>query len=91
MLLSQFEKISDISKKTDQISESLDAFDSSMKMLNSFLSSLNKGNGTLGRLVYDDKIHSNLDSLVYDLRSLVRDINDNPLKFMKAYIRAQGL
>ena len=91
VLLSQFEKISEISKKTDQISESLDAFDSSMKMLNTLLSSLNKGNGTLGRLVYDDKIHSNLDSLVYDLRSLVRDVNDNPLKFMKAYIRAQGL
>ena len=79
-----------ISSKTDQVVQSLDVFDDSMKMLNNFFTNLDNGNGTLNKLVYEDKIHSNLDSLIYDFRSLIKDINDNPLKYMKAYIKAQG-
>jgi len=90
LLVSQFKQMSEISNKTDQVVQSLDAFDDSMNILNNFFTNLDNGNGTLNKLVYEDKIHNNLDSLIYDFRSLIKDINDNPLKYMKAYIKAQG-
>ena len=41
LLVDQFEKMSIISSKTDQVVHSLDVFDDSMKMLNNFFTNLN--------------------------------------------------
>ena len=90
LLLSEFEKMSKISNKTDQIVTSLNTFDDSMKKLNNFLSKLENGKGTINKLVYEDKIHGNIDSLIYDVRSLINNIEENPFKYMKAYVKAQA-
>jgi phospholipid/cholesterol/gamma-HCH transport system substrate-binding protein len=42
---------------------------------------INSGRGSLGMLVNDPHFYSNSDSLVTELRSLVRDVRANPRRF----------
>ena len=51
----------------------------------SMFDKLKKAEGTLGKLINDDTIHDNMNSLVTDIRALVQDFKDNPTKYMKAY------
>jgi phospholipid/cholesterol/gamma-HCH transport system substrate-binding protein len=43
---------------------------------------INSGRGSLGMLVNDPRFYSNSDSLVTELRSLVRDVRANPRRFL---------
>lgn len=44
---------------------------------------INKGEGTLGLLINDDKLYHNLQNAAADLDTLLKDINDNPKKYVK--------
>lgn len=51
--------------------------------LEKILSHLEKGEGTIGRLLMDDKIYNNLEKISARLDSLVLDVTKNPRKYIK--------
>jgi phospholipid/cholesterol/gamma-HCH transport system substrate-binding protein len=58
-------------------------------VLDSFRSLLNKVNdpdGTIGKLLVDGSVYDSLDSLLIDIDSLVKKIEQNPKKYMKLSI-----
>ena len=49
------------------------------------LTKMENGEGTLGKLVNNDTLHENMNSLLNEVRALVQDFKENPTKYMKAY------
>lgn len=47
------------------------------------LENINDPDGTLGRLLTDDSVYENVDSLLFDIDSLVKKIQENPKKYIK--------
>ncbi len=50
---------------------------------NSLLEKIQNSEGTLGKLVNEDSVHDSLDSLISDVSSLVRKIEENPKKYIR--------
>lgn len=51
--------------------------------LNELLTKINNGEGTLGKLMNDESLYANMDSLTFNLNELVKNIQNNPRKFLK--------
>lgn len=51
--------------------------------LDQILEKINNGDGTLGRLVNDESMYENVDSLTVELNALIRGINENPGRYLK--------
>ncbi len=60
--------------------------DSLRASLQSVTSRVEKGQGTLGKLVNDDKLYTDLSSSIQSLKALVEDIRANPKKYLKVEI-----
>jgi phospholipid/cholesterol/gamma-HCH transport system substrate-binding protein len=54
--------------------------------LNAILARVNTGQGTLGKLVQEETLYNNLDSLSANLNRLVRDIRENPDRYVRVSI-----
>ncbi len=54
--------------------------------LNSLLSKVNKGQGTIGKLITDDSLYNNLNFTLIHLDSLIQAIRKNPTRFFKIKI-----
>ena len=86
------EQITSILQNFDQISDSIAKADiaSTMKKLNEasrhteeILGKINRGEGSLGKLVNDDKLYDNLEDASNSLNRLLLDIKYNPGKYVK--------
>lgn len=51
--------------------------------LNQILVKINNGEGSLGKLVNDPALYDNLESLSAEMNSLIKNINENPRKYLK--------
>lgn len=51
--------------------------------LNEVLTKINNGEGTLGKMVNDPSLYNNIDSLSVNLNQLIKNMNENPGKYMK--------
>jgi virulence factor Mce-like protein len=51
--------------------------------LDQILTKINDGEGSLGKLVNDPQLYDNLENLSAEMNSLVKNINDNPRKYLK--------
>lgn len=51
--------------------------------LNEVLTKINNGEGTLGKMVNDPSLYNNIDSLSVNLNQLIKNMNDNPGKYLK--------
>ena len=47
------------------------------------LENVNDPSGTVGRLLSDDSVYESVDSLLNDVDSLVRKIQENPKKYIR--------
>ncbi len=47
------------------------------------LDQVNSGEGSAGKFFYSDSLHENLNTLVFDLDQLVRDLNENPEDYVQ--------
>jgi len=54
--------------------------------LDTVLFNIKSGRGTMGKLVFDDRLYNDLDSLVVNLNSLAKDVRENPHRFVKVSI-----
>ena len=88
-MLTNFKKVTD---KSDEISITISELQKSSKSISSLtdkldqiFSKIENGEGTVGKLVNDETLHDNMNSLINDIRILVQDFKENPTKYMKAY------
>ncbi|MCC5934539.1 MAG: MlaD family protein [Candidatus Cyclonatronum sp.] len=51
--------------------------------LSDVMRKINEGDGSLGRLINDPSLYNNLDSLSYNLNTLIKNLNENPRHFLK--------
>lgn len=64
----------------ERVSSELDKTNSE---LNAILTKINQGNGSLGKLVNDSSLYNNMDSLSVELTRLIRNINEDPARYLK--------
>ncbi len=80
-ILQNFSSISDSIAKADFASVITRA-DSAITSVNKIVTKINTGEGTLGMLIYDDKLYKSVDKAAKDLDALIIDIKKNPKKFV---------
>ncbi|MGD8426165.1 MAG: MlaD family protein [Balneolaceae bacterium] len=51
--------------------------------LNQILVKINNGEGSLGKMVNDPTLYNNLESLSGEMNTLIKNINENPRKYLK--------
>lgn len=51
--------------------------------LNQILTKINNGKGSLGKMVNDPTLYNNLESLSGEMDKLIKNINENPRKYLK--------
>jgi ABC-type transporter Mla subunit MlaD len=51
--------------------------------LNQILTKINDGEGSLGKLVNDSTLYNNLESMSAEMDKLIKNINENPRKYLK--------
>jgi phospholipid/cholesterol/gamma-HCH transport system substrate-binding protein len=79
------DNVKTVTDKSDELSTTISGLRKSTEKLNEIFDKLKKAEGTLGKLINDDTIHDNMNSLITDIRALVKDFKNNPTKYMKAY------
>ena len=61
----------------------IDRADRSVRSFQEIADRVNRGEGTVGRLVGDKELYNKLDRVVGDLDALVKDIKENPKRYVK--------
>ncbi|MEX2600342.1 MAG: MlaD family protein [Balneolaceae bacterium] len=57
--------------------------DVTVDQLNQILVKINEGEGSLGRMVNDPSLYNHSDSLAVEMHRLIRDLNENPGRFLR--------
>ena len=88
-MLNSFKTVTDksdeLSTTISELRKSSESFSSATQKLDMLLTKMENGEGTLGKLMNNDTLHENMNSLLNEVRTLVQDFKDNPTKYMKAY------
>ena len=88
-MLNSFKAVTDksdeLSTTISELRKSSESFSSATQKLDMLLTKMENGEGTLGKLMNNDTLHENMNSLLNEVRILVQDFKDNPTKYMKAY------
>src|SRR5699024_3264626 len=75
--------LGNLSKASKEIEVLTHNLNTTNKHLSQILAKINKGQGSLGKLVNDDGLYNNLESLSAGLDSLVKNINEDPGEYLK--------
>jgi len=68
--------------KDIKLSETVANLDSALNNVNTLLDGINKGEGTLGLLMTDDKLYHNLEVATFQLKELLQDFKLNPKRYI---------
>ena len=79
--LKNLEKISGAVADAD-LDSTLTSLKSSLTNLSEIVKGISKGEGSAGKLVTDDSLYTNINNTLYDLDLLLRDMKDNPKKYV---------
>jgi phospholipid/cholesterol/gamma-HCH transport system substrate-binding protein len=77
------DQFGEAAENMNRLSSRLDSLRASMQ---SVASKVDRGQGSLGKLVNDDKLYTDLHSSVQSFKMLVEDIKANPKKYLKVEI-----
>tara|TARA_B100000941_G_scaffold183876_1_gene132085 strand:- start:2457 stop:3461 length:1005 start_codon:yes stop_codon:yes gene_type:complete len=83
------ESILTLKESTKIIKNAADNLKLSSQTITKITSKLEGNDGTIPRLLNDDSIYENIDSLVLGVQSIVTDFNNNPSKYIRAYLKAK--
>jgi phospholipid/cholesterol/gamma-HCH transport system substrate-binding protein len=74
-----------LSQKLSQleIQKTMDGLDEALKKVNVMLEKINKGDGTLGALLNNDSLYTNLTNVGESLNKLLIDVRENPKRYIK--------
>ncbi|RSK38583.1 MlaD family protein [Mangrovimonas spongiae] len=91
-LISNFNKVSqDLAVlsndlKEVEISKTVQNLDETLNGLNAVLASIDNGEGTLGKLMKDDKLYHNLEVASMQLKDLLQDVKLNPKRYINVSV-----
>jgi phospholipid/cholesterol/gamma-HCH transport system substrate-binding protein len=57
-------------------------FESTATNLNLVLSSINRGEGSLGKLIQDDALYNNLEASTKEVELLIKDLKEHPKRYV---------
>ena len=77
------DQFSQAAENMNRLSSRLDSLRASLQTVTS---RVERGEGTLGRLVNDDKLYGDINTTVKSLKALIEDIKANPKKYLKLEI-----
>ena len=83
------QSITSLKASADLIKKAAENISSSSEKFSVAADKLNGKDGTLPRLLNDNSIYDHIDSLVLNVQLIVTDFNDNPSKYIKAYLKAK--
>ncbi len=75
-----------LSRNAGNISKTLHDLRYVSARLDSILAGVNKGHGTLGKLVQNDSLYNNMDHTIAHLDSLILDIKKNPKRYFEVKV-----
>ena len=80
--------ISDISDEVTKakLGETLNNLNKTVDELSKTMSKISNGKGNVGKLVNDDNLYDNLQKTIEDLDKLIKDIKDNPKKYINVSV-----
>ncbi|MBR4804022.1 MAG: MCE family protein [Bacteroidales bacterium] len=80
--------ISDISDEVTKakLGETLSNLNKTVDELSTTMSKISNGKGNVGKLVNDDNLYDNLQKTIEDLDKLIKDIKDNPKKYINVSV-----
>ncbi|WP_236975609.1 MlaD family protein [Membranihabitans maritimus] len=78
--------IANLGETSEQITLSLSRFDQTTEKLNSILDNIKEGNGTMGRLIKNDSLYSELNSTMRNLDLLLQDFRLNPKRYVNVSV-----
>jgi len=76
-----FSAISDTLAKAN-LAKTIESANSALSSVSLVMDKINRGEGTAGMLVNDDKLYKNLNAASASMDSLLKDINDHPKKYI---------
>ncbi|MFD1316010.1 MlaD family protein [Namhaeicola litoreus] len=79
--MKDFSVLSD-SLQNANISETLRSFDQTVSNFNVLMDSINKGKGSIGKLVHDESLYDNLEAATKELEELLRDMKEHPKRYV---------
>lgn len=80
-ILNNFSNLSDSLAKT-QLKSAVTNADNTLKELNILLAKINEGQGTIGKLAKNDSLYNNLNKSADDLDKLLKDLKENPRRYV---------
>ncbi len=80
-IISNFSVISDSLAKAE-IAGTINKANEALTQANDIITKINNGEGSLGALLNNDTLYHNLDKAAYDLDMLLKDIEQNPKKYL---------
>ncbi|MBD3904256.1 MlaD family protein [Chryseobacterium sp. Ch-15] len=67
---------------TKQLNQTIANLDATVGKLNGVISGIDKGEGSLGKIMKDDQLYNNLNSASTNLNSLLEDMKANPKRYI---------
>lgn len=67
---------------TKQLNQTIANLDQTVGKLNSVVAGIDKGEGSLGKIMKDDQLYNNLNSASTNLNSLIEDMKANPKRYI---------
>ncbi len=80
-----FSKLSDSLVNAD-LTKTIKDLESTLSSLNKMLAQMEQGNGTLGKLMTDDKLYKNLTASSHELDLLLQDFRLNPKRYVNVSV-----
>lgn len=80
-VLQNFDAISDSIARSD-IKSTINNANNVLATIDGVMSKIENGEGTLGKLLTNDTLYTNLQNVTYNVNRLVRDLNDNPKRYI---------
>ncbi len=74
--------IAEVKTAISNLSTTLNSADATFKGVNTTLDKVNAGEGTLGKLLQDDALYTELKAMSSNIDSLVNDIEERPYRYM---------
>jgi phospholipid/cholesterol/gamma-HCH transport system substrate-binding protein len=77
---SSMTSLKNVAREVDKISAKMET---ATDALNLVLTRLKRGEGTLGKLIQDERLYNDIDSLTVNLSLLARDLRENPGRYVR--------
>ncbi|OQX87184.1 hypothetical protein B6D60_04510 [candidate division KSB1 bacterium 4484_87] len=74
--------LNQLSRKSENLALTIEQTQRLSQEMDSLMRKINRGEGSLGKLIYDESLYTNMNNTFLHLDSLIQDIHRNPKKFL---------